>query len=58
MWGGTPTQNGGTVSVTPAAYNNTIPTGGSVTLGFIASRGNTSTAPTTFTLNDNTCATI
>ncbi|MEO3756102.1 cellulose binding domain-containing protein [Streptomyces sp. B6B3] len=57
MWGGTPTQNGAAVSVTPAAYNNTIPTGGSATLGFIASRGSTNTTPTTFTLNDSTCAT-
>ncbi|GAB2591998.1 hypothetical protein GCM10027168_26410 [Streptomyces capparidis] len=57
MWGGTPTQNGGAVSVTPASYTSTIPAGGSVTLGFIAGRGNANPAPTTFTLNDSACAT-
>ncbi|MDT0347411.1 cellulase family glycosylhydrolase [Streptomyces litchfieldiae] len=57
MWGGTPTQNGGSVRVAPVPYTNTIPAGGSVTLGFIASRGGTNTAPTDFTLNDTTCTT-
>jgi mannan endo-1,4-beta-mannosidase len=55
MWGGTPTQNGGTVSVTPASYTSTIPTAGSVTVGFIATKGATNTAPTTFTLNGTAC---
>ncbi|MFC7264914.1 cellulase family glycosylhydrolase [Streptomyces lutosisoli] len=57
MWGGTPTQSGGTVSVTPASYTSTIPAGGSVTVGFIAGKGSTNTAPTTFTLSGATCAT-
>jgi endoglucanase len=57
MWGGTPTQNGGTVSVTPASYTRTIPAGGTITLGFTASRGTTNTAPTAFTLDGTTCAT-
>jgi hypothetical protein len=57
MWGGVPAQSGGSVSVTPASYTSTIPAGGSVTLGFVASRAGTNTAPTAFTLNDSACAT-
>ncbi|MFF4658779.1 cellulase family glycosylhydrolase [Streptomyces sp. NPDC001381] len=57
MWGGTPTQSGGTVSVAPASYTSTIPAGGSVTVGFIGGKGATNTAPTAFTLNGSACAT-
>ncbi|MFE9438527.1 cellulase family glycosylhydrolase [Streptomyces sp. NPDC006602] len=57
MWGGTPTQTGGTVSVGPASYTSTIPVAGSVTLGFTANKGATNTAPTTFTLNGSACTT-
>jgi mannan endo-1,4-beta-mannosidase len=56
MWGGTPTQDGGSVSVTPASYTSTIPAGGSVALGFLAGRGGTNTAPTAFTLSGSACA--
>ncbi|QFQ95700.1 cellulase family glycosylhydrolase [Streptomyces phaeolivaceus] len=56
MWGGTPTQSGGAVSVKPVSYTNTIPAAGSVTVGFIGAKGTTNTAPTTFTLNGATCA--
>jgi mannan endo-1,4-beta-mannosidase len=56
MWGGTPTQSGGTVTVTPASYTATIPAAGSVTLGFTASRGSTNRSPSTFTLSGGTCA--
>lgn len=55
MWGGTVAQSGGSVTVTPASYTNTIPTGGSVTVGFIGSKGATNTAPTAFTLNGAAC---
>ena len=57
MWGGTPTQTGAAVSVTPASYTSTIPAAGSVTVGFTANKGAANTAPTTFTLNGTTCAT-
>ncbi|WUB68209.1 cellulase family glycosylhydrolase [Streptomyces sp. NBC_00582] len=57
MWGGTPTQSGGTVTVAPASYTSTIPAGGSVTVGFIGGKGSTNTAPTAFTLNGTTCTT-
>lgn len=57
MWGGTPTQTGGKVSVAPASYTSTIAAGGSVTVGFIGAKGTTNPAPTAFTLNGSTCAT-
>jgi mannan endo-1,4-beta-mannosidase len=56
MWGGTPTQSGAAVTVTPASYTNTIPAAGSVTVGFIGGKGTTNTAPTAFTLNGASCA--
>ncbi|MGX1371702.1 mannan endo-1,4-beta-mannosidase [Streptomyces canus] len=55
MWGGTAAQSGGAVTVTPASYTNTIAAGGSVTLGFIGSKGATNAAPTAFTLNGAAC---
>ncbi|MET7473768.1 cellulase family glycosylhydrolase [Streptomyces sp. NPDC005648] len=57
MWGGTSQQTGGAVTVTPASYTTTIPGGGSVTVGFIANKGTTNTAPAAFTLNGSACAT-
>ncbi|MFD3587692.1 cellulase family glycosylhydrolase [Streptomyces sp. NPDC058683] len=57
MWGGTPQQTGGAVSVAPASYTTTIPVGGAVTVGFLANKGATNTAPTAFTLNGSGCAT-
>ncbi|MGW4908961.1 cellulase family glycosylhydrolase [Streptomyces sp. NPDC004270] len=57
MWGGAPQQTGGAVTVTPASYTTTIPVGGSVTVGFLANKGATNTAPTAFTLNGSGCAT-
>ncbi|WP_443735758.1 cellulase family glycosylhydrolase [Streptomyces cylindrosporus] len=55
MWGGTAAQDGGAVKVTPASYTTTIPAAGSVTVGFIASKGSSNTAPTAFTLNGSAC---
>jgi mannan endo-1,4-beta-mannosidase len=57
MWGGTPTQTGAAVSVTPASYTSTIPAAGSVTVGFIGTKGATNTAPTAFTLSGSACTT-
>ncbi|WP_229820964.1 MULTISPECIES: cellulase family glycosylhydrolase [Streptomyces] len=57
MWGGTPTQSGGAVSVAAASYNATITAGGSVTVGFTGTKGATNTAPAAFTLNGTACAT-
>ncbi|MEV0786815.1 cellulase family glycosylhydrolase [Streptomyces sp. NPDC050423] len=55
MWGGTPTQTGGSVSVAPASYTSTIAADGSVTVGFTGSQNGTNTAPTAFTLSGATC---
>lgn len=57
MWGGVPTQDGGTVSVAPASYTTTIPANGTVTVGFTAAKGATNAAPTAFTLSGTSCAT-
>ncbi|WP_327270305.1 cellulase family glycosylhydrolase [Streptomyces sp. NBC_01218] len=55
MWGGTATQSGSTVSVTPASYTASIAAGSSVTLGFLGNRGATNAAPTTFDLSGTAC---
>ncbi|MFH9012086.1 cellulase family glycosylhydrolase [Streptomyces sp. NPDC017943] len=57
LWGGTVTQSGSAVSVTAAPYTATIPAGGSVTLGFTATRGATDSGPAAFTLNGTACST-
>ncbi|MFH9730161.1 cellulase family glycosylhydrolase [Streptomyces sp. NPDC017260] len=57
MWGGTPAQDAGTVSVTPASYTATIPAGGTVTLGFTAGKGGANTAPAAFSLDGTACVT-
>ncbi|MFG3462777.1 cellulase family glycosylhydrolase [Streptomyces sp. NPDC047853] len=56
MWGGTPAQNGGAVSVTPASYTATVPAGSAVTLGFTGAKGAANTAPTAFHVNGSACA--
>ncbi|CAL9632553.1 cellulase family glycosylhydrolase [Streptomyces sp. enrichment culture] len=57
MWGGTPAQTtGGAVTVTPVSYTSTIAANGSVTVGFVGTKGATNTAPTAFTLNGAACA--
>ncbi|WP_112467423.1 cellulase family glycosylhydrolase [Streptomyces triticisoli] len=57
MWGGTPTQNGSSVTVAAASYTSTIPVNGSVAVGFTGTKLTTNPAPTAFTLNGTTCAT-
>lgn len=56
MWGGTPTQTGGSVSVAPASYTSAIAANGSVTVGFTGSQSGTNAAPAAFTLSGATCA--
>ncbi|GAA2734390.1 cellulase family glycosylhydrolase [Streptomyces nogalater] len=57
MWGGTPTQNGSSVTVAAASYTSTVPAGGSVTVGFTGGKPATNTPPTGFTLNGVACVT-
>ncbi|MFC8760414.1 cellulase family glycosylhydrolase [Streptomyces sp. NPDC057193] len=56
-WGGTATQTGSAVAVTPASYTATIAPSGSVTVGFIGTKGATNPAPAAFTLNGAACTT-
>ncbi|MET7342063.1 cellulase family glycosylhydrolase [Streptomyces sp. NPDC005547] len=56
MWGGTPTQTGGSVSVAPASYTATIAPNGTVTVGFTGSQSGTNAAPAAFTLSGAACA--
>ncbi|WP_406450514.1 cellulase family glycosylhydrolase [Streptomyces sp. NBC_00876] len=56
MWGGIPSQTGGSVSVAPASYTSTIAANGSVTVGFTGSQSGTNSAPTAFTLSGAACA--
>jgi hypothetical protein len=51
FWCGKITQSGTTVTVANAAYNSTIPAGGSVSFGFNLSYSGTNTQPAQFTLN-------
>lgn len=55
-WNGTATQSGAQVSVTQAAWNGAVPTGGQIAFGFNGSSpGTTNPVPTSFALNGTTC---
>ncbi|ORT58317.1 cellulase family glycosylhydrolase [Streptomyces sp. CB03238] len=56
MWGGTPTRNGPTVTVTPAPYTSMIPANGSVSLGFLGTWNGSNEPPAAFTLNGAACS--
>ncbi|MFL9683703.1 cellulase family glycosylhydrolase [Streptomyces sp. KL110A] len=55
-WGGTAAQTGSAVRLTPASYTATIAPSGSVTVGFIGTKGATNPAPAAFTLDGAACA--
>jgi hypothetical protein len=56
LWNGSYTQSGAAVTVTNAAYNAGIPTGGSVNFGFNGAWNNSSNPiPAAFTLNGVAC---
>ncbi|WP_129842958.1 endo-1,4-beta-xylanase [Streptomyces sp. RFCAC02] len=58
VWNGSLSASGGSVTVTAAAWNGTIPPGGSVTFGLITSRTDDGVNhPTYFTLNGSACTT-
>jgi endoglucanase len=54
-WNGTWTQSGSFVTVTNAAWNGTVATGGTVTLGFTANVTSANDDPTAFTFNGQQC---
>ncbi|HEU4325961.1 MAG TPA: cellulose-binding domain-containing protein, partial [Roseiflexaceae bacterium] len=55
LWNGTHTQSGANVAVSNLSWNASIPAGGSQTVGFLASKGSTNTAPTAFSVNNTPC---
>ena len=55
-WSSETTQSGSVVTAKNAAWNATIPAGGSVQLGLNGSYSGTNTAPTSFALNGAPCA--
>jgi endoglucanase len=55
-WSATYSQTGSAVTVTNAAWNGTVPPGGSTSIGFNGSYSGTNTAPTGFTVNGAPCA--
>ncbi|KSW15603.1 hypothetical protein ATM99_01575 [Cellulomonas sp. B6] len=56
-WGGTWSQTGSTVTVTSAAWNGALATGGTAEIGFNASHGGgTPGAASGFTLDGTSCA--
>jgi endo-1,4-beta-xylanase len=55
LWNGNVAQTGGQVSVTNAAYNGSIPAGGSVSLGFNGTWTGSNPAPADFALNGVSC---
>jgi hypothetical protein len=54
-WNGTWTQSGQNVTVTSAAWNGSLATGGKVNIGFTANMSGTNTNPMAFTLNGVAC---
>jgi endo-1,4-beta-xylanase len=54
-WSSVATQSGSAVTLTNAAWNGSIPAGGSQQIGFNGSHTGTNTAPVSFTLNGTTC---
>ncbi|HEY0803780.1 MAG TPA: PHB depolymerase family esterase [Pseudonocardiaceae bacterium] len=56
-WNATYSPTSGQVTATNVSFNGAIAPGASVTLGFQASITGTATAPTSFTLNGQSCAT-
>ncbi|MBO3088059.1 rhamnogalacturonan lyase family protein [Cellulomonas dongxiuzhuiae] len=55
-WNGTATQSGAQVTVTNAAWNGAVGSGGQIAFGFNgASDGTTNPVPTSFALNGTTC---
>jgi cellulase/cellobiase CelA1 len=58
MWNATYRQTGKSVTATNLSWNKSIPTGGTVTLGFQASYSGANAKPTAFTLNGQPCAIV
>ncbi|MGW5215757.1 cellulose binding domain-containing protein [Streptomyces sp. NPDC004051] len=57
MWDADVSQNGPRVTATAADYNKTVPAGGKLAFGFIASWNGTNSPPSDITLNGHSCTT-
>ncbi|KQR16734.1 endo-1,4-beta-xylanase [Cellulomonas sp. Leaf334] len=55
-WSSVTTQSGSAVTVKNAAWNGSIPAGGSTQFGFNGSHSGTNTAPSSFSLNGTVCS--
>ena len=55
LWNGTYTQTGAFVAVAAMPYNALIPTGQSVSFGFLGEWSHSGAPPTTFRVNGVTC---
>ncbi|MFJ8106294.1 cellulose binding domain-containing protein [Streptomyces sp. NPDC096132] len=55
MWDASVAQNGTRVTATAADYNRSVPAGGTLSFGFLASWQDTNPAPAEFTLNGQEC---
>jgi len=55
LWNGSYTQSGAQVVTTNAAWNGSVPTGGTAGVGFNGTRNATNPAPTDFALNGTAC---
>lgn len=55
-WSGVWSQSGDQISVSNAAWNGSLPSGGTVSVGFQGSYSGTLAAPTGYTLNGTACA--
>jgi endo-1,4-beta-xylanase len=55
-WSSVTTQSGSAVTVKNAAWNGSIPAGGSTQFGFNGSHSGTNTAPSSFSLNGTACS--
>jgi hypothetical protein len=54
-WSSTITQSGATVTATNAAWNGSVPTGGTISFGFNGTHTGSNPKPTSFTLNGTVC---
>ncbi|MFD3820870.1 cellulose binding domain-containing protein [Streptomyces sp. NPDC058625] len=57
MWDAEASQKGSRVTATPADYNRTVPAGGKLAFGFLASWTGKNSPPADITLNGHPCAT-
>ncbi|MEV0690021.1 cellulose-binding domain-containing protein [Streptomyces sp. NPDC050388] len=58
MWDADVSQNGPRVTATATDYNKTVPAGGKLAFGFIASWNGTNPPPSDITLDGHSCATV